>query len=229
MLRTLRTRLGALHKRLGTAGFVLAIAALVLAMTGAAFAAAGLTAKQKKEVTRIAKKFAGKPGPKGETGATGATGKEGPQGRQGIQGEPGTKGTFSAEPLPSGQSLTGVWSVRNAVSGQETWTSISYPIQVSPAPTPWYVLPGQETAVKIGTLETLVNEAEVDTVCPGSPSNLTAVKGNLCVYAGEEEGTGFYALLSNAKGASPEPKSGVQLPFGTAVGTARGSWVVTAG
>ena len=51
-------------------GLVIAVVAMLIALTGGAFAASGaLTGKQKKEVEKIAKKFAGKPGSSGFAGA----------------------------------------------------------------------------------------------------------------------------------------------------------------
>ena len=48
-----------IHRKLGTAGFVISIVALVAALGGGAYAASGgLTGKQKKEVEKIAKKYA---------------------------------------------------------------------------------------------------------------------------------------------------------------------------
>jgi hypothetical protein len=81
----------------GKAGTVIGIVALVFAMVGGAFAAGTLTAKQKKEVEKIAKKYAGKSGAAGELGPVGQRGPVGPpglgtkgdQGIQGIQGIPG--------------------------------------------------------------------------------------------------------------------------------------------
>jgi hypothetical protein len=59
----------------------------VVALAGGAYAASGaLTSKQKKEVTKIAKKYAGKPG------ATGPAGPAGPQGPKGDTGAAGGKG-----------------------------------------------------------------------------------------------------------------------------------------
>src|SRR3954453_22689625 len=52
----------------GKAGLTVAILALVLAMVGGAWAAVGLNGKQKKEVRKIAKTFAGKPGVAGQQG-----------------------------------------------------------------------------------------------------------------------------------------------------------------
>jgi hypothetical protein len=92
-----------IHKRLGTAGFIISIVALVAALGGGAYAASGgLTSKQKKEVTKIAqaeaKKFAGKQGsagaqgPAGAAGAKGDTGAPGAAGANGV-GTDGTNGT----------------------------------------------------------------------------------------------------------------------------------------
>jgi hypothetical protein len=93
--------------RVGTAGLIVAVVALVLALGGGAYAASGaLTGKQKKEVEKIAKKYAGKPGApgaagaagpagaKGDAGATGAagTGTEGKQGGEGKAGKNGANG-----------------------------------------------------------------------------------------------------------------------------------------
>jgi hypothetical protein len=76
----------------GKAGLTVAILALVLATTGAAFAAGKLNSTQKKEVTAIAKKFAGKPGTNGTNGTNGAPGEKGPKGDPGSPGSPGSPG-----------------------------------------------------------------------------------------------------------------------------------------
>ena len=84
----------------GKAGLTVAVLALVLAMVGGAWAAAGLSSKQKKEVKTIAKSFqgsgpagsAGAAGPAGPAGPAGGQGKEGPQGKEGKQGPAGAQG-----------------------------------------------------------------------------------------------------------------------------------------
>jgi len=82
--------LSRLHRKLGTAGLIVSIVALVLAVGGTALAASGaLTGKQKKEVEKIAKKYAGKPG---TPGATGPAGPAGPAGAAGPKGDTGAKG-----------------------------------------------------------------------------------------------------------------------------------------
>lgn len=93
MLSKLRHPIRSITEPFGKAGLTVAILALVLATTGAAFAAAGLNSKQKKEVTAIAKKYAGKPGAAGATGPAGPAGAAGPAGPKGDTGAKGDQGT----------------------------------------------------------------------------------------------------------------------------------------
>jgi Collagen triple helix repeat (20 copies) len=88
-----------LKEPFGKAGLTVAILALVLAMVGGAWAAAGLTGKQKKQVIKIAKKYAGKPGApgtNGTNGTNGAPGEKGPKGDTGATGAQGLKGDTGA-------------------------------------------------------------------------------------------------------------------------------------
>jgi hypothetical protein len=78
-----------LKEPFGKAGLTVAVLALVLAMVGGAWAAAGLNSKQKKEVTKIAKKYAGKPGAPGANGTNGAPGAPGANGTNGAPGAAG--------------------------------------------------------------------------------------------------------------------------------------------
>ena len=81
------------HDRFGTAGVLLGVIALILALGGTALAASGaLTGKQKKEVEKIAKKFAGKSGAQGAPGAAGTNGTNGKDGSNGTPGSPGAPG-----------------------------------------------------------------------------------------------------------------------------------------
>ena len=84
------------RERFGTAGLVVGVIALVLAVGGTALAASGaLTGKQKKEVEKIAKKYAGAPGatgPAGPQGIAGANGKDGASGANGTNGQAGAAG-----------------------------------------------------------------------------------------------------------------------------------------
>jgi hypothetical protein len=90
-------------ERFGTAGVIVGVIALILALGGTAFAAKGaLTGKQKKEVEKIAKKYAGKPGAPGTNGQNGAPGAKGDPGAPGTNGTNGTPGTPGAD----GKSVT---------------------------------------------------------------------------------------------------------------------------
>lgn len=97
-----------LHDRVGTAGLIVAIVALVVALSGTAIAASGaLTGKQKKEVEKIAKKYAGKRGRKGPKGPAGATGPGGPAGPAGGAGQAGAKGDTGAAGNNGGPGANG--------------------------------------------------------------------------------------------------------------------------
>ncbi|MBA3866418.1 MAG: hypothetical protein H0X42_08765 [Solirubrobacterales bacterium] len=100
-----------LHNRLGTAGLTVAMIALVVALGGTAFAAQqALNGKQKKEVTKIARQFAGQPGTQGAKGDAGA------QGTQGAKGDPGTNGKDGKSVATSAAS-TGVGGECPTVGG----------------------------------------------------------------------------------------------------------------
>jgi hypothetical protein len=124
-----------LRNRFGIPG-ALAVVALVLAMVGGAYAAAKLTTKQKKEVEKIAKKFAGKQGPQGPAGpagAAGAPGKDGARGPTGLEGPEGPEGapgqTGFTETLPSGKTETGAYRAPAGSAG----TVISFNIPLPAA------------------------------------------------------------------------------------------------
>jgi hypothetical protein len=92
-MNRLRHPVRAIREPFGTAGLVVACIALIAALGGTAFAAKGaLTGKQKKEVEKIAKKFAGKPGAAGAQGPAGPQGPVGANGKDGANGSPGATG-----------------------------------------------------------------------------------------------------------------------------------------
>jgi hypothetical protein len=103
-MKRLRHPIRAVREPFGTAGLIVACVALVLALTGAAFAAGGLTGKQKKEVEKIAKKVAGKPG---AAGAPGAQGPAGPAGKDGANGAAGAKGATGPQGSVGSKGATG--------------------------------------------------------------------------------------------------------------------------
>lgn len=88
--------LSRIREPFGKAGLTVAVVALVMALVGGAYAAGALTGKQKKEVEKIAKKFAGKPGAPGATGPAGPAGPAGAKGDTGAAGANGTNGTNGA-------------------------------------------------------------------------------------------------------------------------------------
>jgi hypothetical protein len=187
-----------IHARLGTAGFVIAIVALIAALTGTAFAAAKLNATQKKEVVKIAKKFAGKPGPAGPQGpvgpqgAPGAAGKEGPRGLSGSPGDDGEDGACSAANpvcvLPFGATLTGDWAFSS--KGFGAYLEINFPLRMPRAPQEAEFVEGSPT-----------------TACPGSVEDPEAMPGRLCIYV---------RTLANANGPNE---------VGTATGDRRSGWI----
>jgi hypothetical protein len=104
-MKRLRHPIRAIREPFGTAGLIVAMVALVAALGGTALAAKGaLTGKQKKEVTAIAKKFAGQPGPAGPAGAQGPAGANGKDGANGSNGAPGEKGD---QGVPGVQGIQG--------------------------------------------------------------------------------------------------------------------------
>lgn len=81
------------RERVGVAGLVVGVAALVMALVGGAYAAGGgLSGKQKKEVQKISKKFAGQAGAQGAAGAAGKDGAKGAAGKDGANGTNGKDG-----------------------------------------------------------------------------------------------------------------------------------------
>jgi hypothetical protein len=199
----------AIREPFGTAGLVVACLALIFALTGAAFAAAGLNSKQKKEVKSIAKQFAGKPGapgaagpqgpagPKGDPGFQGPEGKEGPQGKQGnqgIQGIPGKDGeTGFTETLPPGEMETGVWAAEVPPSTKpvEIHVPISFPIPLEK---------GGENTSFFFTAEKVMNQ-EFTNGCQWEQEEPNAkpestVPGVLCVFEEYGEGATKKAFLS---------------------------------
>jgi hypothetical protein len=106
-MKRLRHPVRAIREPFGTAGLVIACVALVAALGGTALAAKGaLTGKQKKEVEKIAKKFAGKPGAPGAAGPAGPQGTAGAKGDAGDKGEKGEKGDAGSpgSPGPKGDA-----------------------------------------------------------------------------------------------------------------------------
>ena len=113
-MKRLRHPIRSAREPFGKAGLTVAIVALVAAIGGTALAAAKLNSTQKKEVTSIAKKYAGKSGtngtngPPGEKGAAGTNGTNGTNGTDGKNGEPGEGVAISKINSPSCEGQAGV-------------------------------------------------------------------------------------------------------------------------
>jgi hypothetical protein len=186
-----------IHSKLGTAGLVVAIVALVVALTGVAFAATGLNSKQKKEVTKIAKKYAGKAGPEGKQGPAGAQGPAGPKGDKGEKGDKGDKGEkglkgeagvcSEANPecvLPTGATETGAWSIGNDDGPSIVPLSFNIPLTTAPEFLRYVTEAGLERYLAPGP-----EIKEVTPVnCLGTAEEPEANPGYLCVYVLEQEG-----------------------------------------
>jgi hypothetical protein len=218
-----------LRERSGSAGLVIAILALIVALGGTAYAAAKLNSVQKKEVVKIAKKYAGKNGAPGAPGAPGTAGPQGPKGDAGAKGEngvpgqdgqdggPGEAGVCSASKpvcvMPAGATLTGVWgtSTLGSSSGaNELYAPISFPLEHTGG---W-------------TLHVVQENGAPTTECPGSVEDPEALPGNLCIYIGKLENINF-----GGDNRIPAEHSGVilvlELINTTEAGIARGSWALT--
>lgn len=255
MLSKLRHPVRAIREPFGTAGLILACVALIVALSGGAYAASGgLTAKQKKEVKKIAQQFAGKPGAPGGTGPAGAGGAAGANGKDGANGTNGTNGTqgpageagmcSAEEPecqLAPGGVLTGVWAAGGG-EGDDGLAAISFPVQVSPAPTavyesnvaeipvgvvledgktslygPYTCIEGCTTAIadQPDPIAAIIEDEEaLRGICPGTADEPKAVAGYLCIYLGETVGS-----KSDPSGTSVgvNAKSEKANPFGVTV------------
>jgi hypothetical protein len=248
-----------IHKRLGTAGFIISIIALVVALTGGAYAASGgLNGKQKKEVEKIAKKYAGKPGPAGAAGAAGPAGPKGDSGAKGDLGAPGINGTAGA----NGKSVV-VGNATNCADGGKT-------IEVEGSGAKSSIcngltgftdtLPGEKTETGVWTVgvtaefDNLPKRVGISFAIPlaaplaegkvhfvasgqaapagctgGTAAEPTADPGNLCVYAASPSSLTFQSLINAGTESPGAGTTGAVLQLnGGEEATALGTWAVTA-
>jgi hypothetical protein len=191
----LRHPINSIREPFGTAGLIVACIALVFAMVGGAYAAGKLTSKQKKEVEKIAKKFAGKPGAPGATGPAGPTGPVGPAGTpggKGAAGEPGPRGPEGSPwtaggTLPSGATETGSYFAgeeNNAISSGNVTAVVSFSIPLATGTEEAFFVPtcnglsgGELTACE-------QQREEAEEHCPGTPKEPSAEPGAFCMYEG---------------------------------------------
>jgi hypothetical protein len=186
---------------------LIAVLTLVFAMSGGALAAKKYlitsTSQISPSVLKALKGKAGAAGAKGDTGAAGG------QGAPGSAGSPGPAGPL-LETLPSGKTLTGLWSLGQSMEEGLQLVTISYqlPLASPLAPTDVVVVAaGAET-----------EEGE----CPGTAQNPEAEAGKLCVYTQEESKISPLVRLGDLS-------RGVALGFHVEEGgVGYGTWAVTA-
>jgi hypothetical protein len=214
--------IGRIQKQFGTAGLAVAIAALVVALAGTAFAAKRVFTKaQEKQIVKIAKKYAGKPGkdgapgpagapgPKGDTGAKGDTGPAGKAGSDGAAGEDGA--CSAADPvctLPSGATLQGRWAAGGA-GNSVGFAAISFGLALKEPP--------EAVLVKA--------EGEHETECPGDYKDPAAASGVLCLYVGFAPPEASF-IINEEEVFADGMNFAIQEASGFAA--ANGSWAVTA-
>jgi hypothetical protein len=245
-MKRLRHPIRAIREPFGTAGLIVACVALIAALGGTALAAAKLNGTQKKEVEKIAKKYAGKPGATGAAGtpgsqgAAGATGKDGAEGKAGPEGKEGPKGKEGKEgpegvegspwtvygTLPSRQTETGTWS--GIIGAEEDgYASVSFAIQLA-APLDEHhvviVAEGEE-----GEAEKCSNAAGTT---KGTAEKPLAAPGFLCVYVTSFErpvGRLFEIRNAGALSGIGAARTGANLLLLGVVGEGGyGTWAVTA-
>jgi len=239
-MKRLRRPIHAIREPFGTAGLILACVALIAALTGGAYAASGgLTSQQTKEVKKIAKKFAGKPGavgPQGSPGPAGSNGKDGASGTNGANGKSviiaaeatGTtkceeRGGASFEVEGSGAKQYACngeegspWTAGGALPAGESETGIYGGVtelnQIVALPISFAlpVDPAPEPIFVAGTSAA---------GCPGVVAGVpTAEPGKLCVYKGAE----FGGLEEAAPPTFLQPDSPSFTPGATPAGTLLG-------
>ncbi len=232
----------------GKAGLIVAVVALVAALVGGAYAStngvgplASSSGKQHKKKKGKAKRGprgpkgatgpAGPAGPAGPTGPAGAqgpkgdTGAQGPQGPEGPEGEPWAAGGT----LPPEATLTGTYatSLTNDIlpEGETKEDSVSFGIQVSPAPT-FVFVPGVGGTTSYGS--------DAANGCPGVVGGIPrAESGKFCVYGFAHSVFASATVEARDPGAFP-PGHAVTPNGATLVGTCptgnclgNGLWAVT--
>jgi hypothetical protein len=258
MKSRLKHPIRAIREPFGTAGLIVACIALVAALGGTALAAAKLNSTQKKEVEKIAKKFAGKPGAQGLSGTNGTNGTPGTKGEKGDTGATGKSVvTGTATSIAGGEcpevggvtvQVEGDSATKKHICNGETGFTDALPSEKTETGT-WALATFQSPATEYGMrlvpvsfpipLETELDENHVHVApnaeCPGTTANPKAKPGNFCVYTGlEESGPGALVFPPVIfKPTSPREagasKAGAILQLEFETGGAlAGTWAVTA-
>jgi trimeric autotransporter adhesin len=180
---------------------------------------------------------AGPQGPAGAAGAKGDKGDKGLQGIQGLQGVPGEDGEDGATgpegpegspwtaggTLPSGETLTGAWSLGPSSAAGALRTTGSFPIPLSAT-----------DALAIGSSE-IHRMAPAAPAAPGCTGGTVGVPkadpGHLCIYMGAETSVLAWSVQQPSTAANNKiDTSGFMLFAGVsaAAGGGHGTWAVTA-
>ncbi len=113
----------------------------------------------------------------------------------GKKGDNGADGqTGYVETLPSGKTLTGVWSASANDEFEANIVPISFAFPLAAAPTAYYVVAGEAQAIEVtpaGGFGQIFPASAVDAFCPGTAASPTAVSGALCVYIGSAKEMGY--------------------------------------
>jgi hypothetical protein len=191
-MQRLKHPIRSLREPFGKAGLPVAILALVLVMVGGAYAAGGLSKSQEKQVTKIAKKYAGKPGtngaagPAGATGPAGAAGAAGKTGKEGPEGKEGSPWTAGGT-LPKGRTEPGVWGAAGIPANlgeglHGIFATISFSIPIANE----LSSEGCEAETEPCQVHVILKGETTPQGCIGDVAHPGAKEGNLCVFVHSE-------------------------------------------
>jgi hypothetical protein len=167
-------------------------------LTGADVKNRSLTGRDVKDKSLSPADFNGSvQGPKGDTG------------QRGLKGDTGEPGPFPAE-LPSGKTLTGVYSVSGVASAADQYFDmpISFGFRFASAP----------TVVTVGSNDTAEEAAAAG--CPGTAADPKAAPGKFCIYEIGRENTRILDAGFLEAGGDSARVSGYAPPFSPPWGVA---------
>lgn len=144
-------------------------------------------------------------------GPQGDPGPQGPKGDTGAKGAQGDPGPFPSQ-LPSGKTLTGVYSVSGVATGADQYFDmpISFGFRFASAP----------AVVTVGINDTAEEAAAAG--CPGTKDNPQAAPGKVCIYEVGRENTKVLPGMAPPleAGGDPAQVSGYVPPFSPPFGVA---------
>jgi hypothetical protein len=205
---------------------VAATLALVFAMSGGALAAKHFLISSTKQISpSVLKQLRGKTGRAGPTGPAGREGAVGPQGNEGKgvpgpPGGPGQPGLSATSPLPSGETVSGSFAMRddNGTVGKFILDSVTFPVPLEhrlPVSDIEYVKPGATT--------------------PHCSGPRHAAQGFLCVYGLTQSGVEAAPTFLDPESGSEEEGEGaapigvvIEFKLAATTGLVFGSYAVTA-